>query len=98
MYVANSSLSYFSTLIGFTLVFPVTAPRTSLSTFGSSSNLGTQSAPVETLEEQAKGWSLGIMDQLVWIKVGGGEYGTDQGGFWWPGDVCFLLLTLSLRS
>lgn len=39
-------------------------------------------APRETMKQQAEGWSLGKLEQLVWVRVNVGK-----GGFWWPGDV-----------
>ena len=36
----------------------------------------------ETDEDRAKGWALGKMDQLVWVRAG-----VEGSGFWWPADV-----------
>ncbi|ORY50195.1 hypothetical protein BCR35DRAFT_356118 [Leucosporidium creatinivorum] len=45
-------------------------------------------APRETPEQRAKGWALGRMDKLVWVRVE-----KEEVQFWWPGDI-----TNALRS
>lgn len=50
-------------------------------------------AEVETLEQRAKGWGLGKMDQLVWVAVE-----VEGGRFWWPADVSWVKTWSQFRT